>query len=54
MFKRLKYELLIRLLNEICERSDCKRCRLYHNGDCRIGDTYVQARRVWGLEVADG
>ena len=51
MVKRLKYKLLVWLLGEICERSDCKRCRFYHGRECHQGDTYAQARRVWGLEV---
>jgi hypothetical protein len=53
MFERLKYELLVWLLNEICERSECKHCRLCRNGGCYMGDTYGQARRVWGLEVSE-
>lgn len=59
MIARIKYRLLMWLLGDICEKSECEKCRM--GGECSIpgftnniqcyeNEVSVQARRVWKLE----
>lgn len=49
---RLKFRLLLWLLGDICERSECKHCRLRGNGryDCKQSDVFAAARRAWKIK----
>ena len=52
---RIKYWLLIKLLGEICEKTDnCKTCefRIVGTHECLQACAHAQARKVWGLDNA--
>lgn len=53
MLNRIKYRLLIYLLNDICERSECDICDFDMSSvtpySCHQNRVFVQARKVWGL-----
>lgn len=57
MLRRIKYRLLRWLLDDICIKSDCKDCYMYHeiNIDgylgcaCRQDDILRLARRAWNM-----
>jgi len=58
MLKRIKYKLLRWLLDDICLKSECQKCRLSYNTkfcgsichQCLEGEVFSQANKAWGLE----
>ena len=61
LWNRIKFTLLQWLLDDICERSECEKCRLYHEDivcgarcfSCVEGDIFHQACKAWEMEDAE-